>query len=261
MRRRTRVTLVQFAENGGDPAHNLEAMKQIVHEHRDSDLIVFPELALAGHAIAQEAPSRMMSAVHAVTKRDADAFDKYIAERSSRVIFGELREHFGRLYNAATYTNGTARASYFKTHVHWSEAFERGNDFPVVDTPLGPTGMLICFDAAFPEVPRILATKGAKAIVNISAIPSHFPLKYVHRRIVATSIYNQVFTLFANRTGDGFLGGSMVADPRGEVVALADEKQESLTVELDMSEVDVWREEEPLYPNRRPLLYKSLSEL
>lgn len=257
----TRVTLVQFESDGSDPAHNLEDMKNLVHEHRESDLIVFPELALAGHDIAQETISRMRSAIRAVTKEDAASFDRFIAERNSRVIFGELREHFGRLYNAATYTNGSTRASYFKTHVHWSEAFEPGTDFPVVETPLGPTGMLICFDAAFPEPARILATRGAKAIVNISAIPSHFPLKYVHRRMVAIAIQNQAYTFFVNRRGDGFLGGSVVVDPRGEVVALADEKQEALTVDVDMHQVDEWRQEEPLLANRRPLIYKQICEL
>ena len=261
MAKPTRVTLVQFAEDGSDPAHNLAAMKEIVRQHRESDLIVFPELALAGHAIAQEAPSRMLQAVRAVTREDMAAFDRFVASEGARVVFGELREHHGQLYNAATYTNGTSRASYFKTHVHWSEAFQPGTEFPVIDTPLGPTGMLICFDAAFPETPRILATRGAKALVNISAIPSHFPLKYVHRRLVASSIHNQVFTFFVNRTGDGFLGGSAIVDPRGEMVALADEKEPSITVDVDMGEVDVWRQEEPLFPNRRPLLYKSLSEL
>lgn len=259
--RPTRVTLVQFREDGADPAHNLAAMKDIVREHKDSDLIVFPELALAGHAISGEAASKQMRIVRAVTREDTEAFDKFVREIGARVVFGELREHYGRLYNAATYTNGTTRASYFKTHVHWSESFQSGSEFPVLDTPLGPTGMLICFDAAFPEVPRILATKGAKAIVNISAIPSHFPLKYVHRRLVGTAIHNQVAVLFANRTGDGFEGGSCVVDSRGEIVAMADEKQDALTVDVDMADVDAWRHEEPLLPNRRPLLYKALSEL
>lgn len=260
MSRRVRITLIQFDDDEDDPRANLEMMKQDVIKYSDSDLIVFPELALHGHDITHEHTAQIRTAYRAVTDAEIAEFHDYVREQGVTVIYGELIEKAGKLYNLATFSNGRDRISYAKTHVHWSEPFEAGTEFPVVPMFDVPIGMLICFDAAFPEVPRALALNGAKLIVNISAIPEHFPLKYVHRRLVACSMENQVFTLFANRIGDGFLGGSAVIDPRGETIAVADDKQEALTVEINLREVDEWREEEPLLANRRPHLYSALSK-
>ena len=237
---RKRVTLVQFSGDGHDPSGDLDAMVERVREHRASDLVVFPEFALRRNADPSEALRRLT--------REGPA-----------VVFGEIRERAGRLVNLATLADARGAGSYAKTHVHWTESFLPGSDFPVFESPLGPTGMLICYDAAFPEVARSLALGGAKAILNVSAIPDHFHLRHVHRRLVACSTYNQVYTFFVNRTGRGYLGGSAVVDPEGEVVAVADDRQESLTVDVDMSRVDAWREAEPTFAYRRPEVYGALA--
>lgn len=237
---KVRVTIVQTSGDGRDPSHDLEQMRAEVRAHRRSDLVVFPEFAL-----------RKVD--------DPVAAARTLAAEGPAVLYGELREEGERIRNLATFANGKAPKSYAKTHVHWTEAFEPGTDFPVVRTPLGPTGMLICFDAAFAEVPLALALRGAEAIVNLSAIPAHFPLRIVHRRLVACSVMNQVFTFFANRTGLGYLGGSAVVDPQGEVLAVAGEHDPSLTVEVDMSEVEAWRAAEPVRAYRRPSLYADVT--
>lgn len=239
VQRMTRVTLVQHSSDGRDVADDLEAVRAEVRAHRDSDLVIFPEFAV--RRTVDDLPARRL------------------ASEGPAVIFGEIREHGGRISNLATFADARGTLSYAKSHVHWTEAFTPGYEFPVADTPLGPTGMLICFDAAFAEVPASLALAGARAIVNLSAIPSHFPLKIVHRRLVACSVFNQVFTFFVNRTGSGFLGGSAVVDPQGEVLAVAGEHDRSLTVDVDMSEVDSWRAIEPVHAHRRPDLYGRLT--
>jgi len=258
MSSRVRVTLVQFRHTGGEFLENLHLFKEAILRHRGSDLIVFPESTLHRHSLTHETPTRIRTVLRGLPPEDLASIESFIADAGARVVYGNLVEREGRLYNVATYTDGHTRVDYEKTHVHWTEPFAPGTRFPVVETPLGPTGFVICYDAAFPEVPRLLALQGARAIVNISAIPDHFPLKYVHRRLVACSIENQVFTLFANRTGLGFSGGSAVVDPRGEIIALADDEQPHLTVEIDMSEVDAWRTEEPLFPHRRPDIYTDI---
>ncbi|MGO9875960.1 MAG: carbon-nitrogen hydrolase family protein [Acidimicrobiia bacterium] len=55
---------------------------------------------------------------------------------------------------------------YSKTHTADDEPFNtKGNDFPVVDTPFGRWGVLICMDRQLPETSRILAVKGAQLIL------------------------------------------------------------------------------------------------
>ena len=126
------------------------------------------------------------------------------------------------------------------------------------DTPLGKIGVTICFDAAFPEVWRVLALRGAAIIVNISAVPKSFPPRYMLRRLQGAAINNQVFVVFANRPGDYFSGHSAVFDPRGEIVAQAGEEEVVIRAEIDLGEMRRWREEELIYPNRRPLLYRDI---
>lgn len=241
VRLKTRVTLVQTSGDGRDPSQDLDCLLDELRAHRDSDLVVFPEFAI-------RQPTHSESAA------------RQLASVGPAVAFGELRVGPEGSRNLATYADALGTRSYAKTHVHWTEGFVPGTEYPVVDTPLGPTGMLICFDAAFAEVPLALSLGGAKAILNLSAIPSHFPLKIVHRRLVACSVLNQVFTFFVNRAGEGYLGGSAIVDPQGEIIALAGAQDRSLTMEIDMSEVDAWRAAEPVRAFRRPEMYGEIAK-
>jgi len=253
----TRITIVQLEEGAADPHENLRQMEREIRANAASDLIVFPELAVHGHEWVEEHGSPIQ-ALRGVGEGDTLALDRTIAECGTSVVYGKLLYLADQLHNLATFSNGRDHVSYAKTHVHWSERFTPGATFPIARQWKAPLGMLICFDAAFPEVPRLLALQGAEVIVNISAIPASFDLKHVHRRLVACSVQNQVYTIFANRAGEGFRGGSAVVDPRGDVVALAGERG-TLTVDIDLDEVRRWREEEPIFVHRRPEIYGDLA--
>lgn len=71
---------------------------------------------------------------------------------------------------------------------------------------------------------------------------------------------HQVFVVFANRAGRDYYGGSMVLDPHGDVVALAGEKKEILRAELDFASLERWRKEEAIFSQRRPKLYRLISD-
>lgn len=253
---RARITIVQ-SEEFGDARSNLERMRADVRANKGSDLIVFPELALHGHDWTL-GPASAYDALRGAGDELAHEVDALALEHATSLVYGEVQERDGRLYNLATYTDGRERTSYAKTHVHWSERFAPGEGFPIVRSFARPLGMLICYDAAFAEVPRMLALRGAELIVNVSAIPASFPLRHVHRRLVACSVQNQVFTVFANRAGAGFQGGSAVVSPEGELLAVAGEKG-TLTVDIDLDDVRRWRAEEPIFPHRRPQLYRDIA--
>lgn len=252
-----RVTIVQATDASHEPRLKLERMMKDVGAHASSDLIVFPELAMHGHWVSGGSPSDIQLALDAIGEDGIAEFHQTIADNSTSVVYGKLALRDGKLYNLATFTDGRTSVDYAKTHVHWSEVFEPGREFPVVRSFPVPIGMLICFDAAFPEVGRILALNGAQMIVNISAIPPSFSLEHVHRRLVACSAQNQLFTVFANRAGNGFLGGSAVVDPQGQMLAVAG-TDPTLTVDIDLSLVQRWREEEPHFLHRRPDIYGAL---
>ena len=260
MARPARVVIVQMDHDADAPGENVAYVRQAVERYRDRDLVVFPELALHGHSLAEAPRSEKHAAVSATPDEEVDALHDLIARCRANVVFGAIVERGGRMFNLGVYSDGARRVSYAKTHVHWSEGFDAGREFPVFDTPLGRMGMLICFDAAFPEVPRLLALQGARVIVNLSAIPASFPLEVVHRRLVACSVHNLTWTLFANRRGRGFLGGSAIVDPKGEIVAVAGERDETLEATIDVDAADLWRSQEPALDFRRPDLYAMLSK-
>ena len=46
-----------------------------------------------------------------------------------------------------------------------------GEQIKVFETSFGKIGVLICYEGMFPEVSRVMAAKGAKALINVSACP------------------------------------------------------------------------------------------
>ena len=233
-------------------------IKRIIADRSDRDLIVFPELILHGHP-SYEKPEgflyRKMKIAYGSISRDLYDF---VRRADARVIIGELKRHGERYYNAATYIDRSGRQQYIKTHVHWTENFTPGRNLTAFETPWGPTGVNICFDSAFSEVWRSLALKGAEVIVNISAVPATFPSENMWRRMSGAAVFNQVFVVYANRPGKYFSGGSAVFGPRGEIVAQAGSTETIMETEIDLDEAAGWREEEVLFENRRPLLYRGL---
>jgi N-carbamoylputrescine amidase len=133
-----------------------------------------------------------------------------------------------------------------------------GRELKIFDTPVGKIGITICFDGAFSEVWRVLALKGADVVVNISAVPKEFPVRYMWRRLSGAAIFNEVYVIYANRPGPVFSGHSAVFDPRGETITKAGRKETILEADIDLTEVDRWQEQEPIFPYRRPLLYREI---
>ena len=104
----------------------------------------------------------------------------------------------------------------------------------------------------------MLLLKGADLIVNISAVPGEFPVDYMWRRFVGAAIYNQVFVVYANRAGRFFSGHSAVFSPQGDILVSSGSKETIIEANIDLNEVHRWRNEEQIYPNRRPLLYREI---
>ena len=103
---------------------------------------------------------------------------------------------------------------------------------PVVDTPIGRLGSLICFDSNWPELWRALALKGAEVICNpTSEIHSNRrPYWYQAKRSHAAQ--NMLYVASANAGSEQFFPGapitgmnrghSALIDYNGELVAYAD---------------------------------------
>lgn len=139
-----------------------------------ADVVVLPELATSGYVFAsfEEAAAAAVTPDHAV-------FRDWAAEaaRGRATVIGGFCElgTDGLLYNAAAVVDGSGvRAVYRKTHLWDTEKriFTPGSaPPPVLDTPVGRLGVLICYDLEFPEMTRLLALAGAQLV----AVPTNWP--------------------------------------------------------------------------------------
>lgn len=252
------LCIAQINYNSANIHAHVERIKRIISENSECDLIVFPELVLHGHPSFERPEGFLYRKMKIVYRSVSKDLYRFVKEQDARVIIGELDRRGDRYYNVATYVDRETIQNYVKTHVHWTENFHPGRKITVFDTPLGKIGINICYDAAFTEVWRVAALSGALVVVNISAVPKHFPVRFMWRRMTGAAIFNEVFVVYANRPGDLFSGHSAVFDPQGECLVSAGEAETILHADIDLDKAKEWREAEPVMDHRRPLLYRSI---
>ncbi len=255
---RVRVAVLQLAAEPGEVAANLDRLVDLVEEHGpDADLVVAPELATTGYDLD------VLAARGRELAEPADgATGKRLQEVAARVgttlVVGFLEWDGEEVYDSLMVVGPSGLLGvYRKSHLYPPElaVFSAGGTLEVMDTPAGVVGPLVCFELAFPDVATTLALAGAQILV----IPSAVPLNYehlIHLRTRARAQDNQIFAIGCNMTGHGFAGRSLVADPRGEVLAEAGAEPTVLVAELDMAAARSERGREPSLQMRRPELYR-----
>lgn len=142
-----------------------------------------------------------------------------------------------------------------------SDTFTPGDAVTTFDTPWGTMGVAVCFDIRFPELFRAMAVRGARVIFlpaqfNMTTGPAHWELS-----LRARAVDNELFVVGASAArNQGFdyecWGHSLVADPFGSVIAQADESEQLLLAELDLSRVDQVRGQLPTFLHLRRELYE-----
>lgn len=174
----------------------------------------------------------------------------------------------GDLYNSSVLVDsaGEIVGVYRKTHLPWSltgwEKFymRPGSGFPVLETPLGRVGILLCYDRDFPEAARILALRGAELIL----LPNGASRSLVEmwQKVVSVRAYeNQVAILGCSLTGrtdvehHEFCGHSLYASPTGDILGSLGFEEGVLVVEHDRAAVESARRTRFMSRDRRPELY------
>lgn len=139
-----------------------------------ADVVVLPELATSGYVFESLDEARSL----AVTT-DHDVFARVtgvLAGSSAVAAFGFCERGRGGLVHnsAAVVTADGVLEVYRKTHLWDTEKqfFTPGTALPpVVDTPAGRIGVLVCYDLEFPEMTRHLGLQGADLVV----VPTNWP--------------------------------------------------------------------------------------
>jgi len=224
---------------------NLEAVVAIIEEHKcNSDLIVFPELALSGYMLQDK--------LH----EDAWKIEELntLADLSSNVDIAvgvALRD--GKLFrNAALYfSQGKLLSKHIKVHLPnygmFEEAryFEDGDSFEAFMAGDNKVSMLVCEDIWHESVHRELTALDPDLILVLAASPARgFTEDGLEIEQKWYAIIKQVAKecraelIFVNRVGFedglGFWGGSCVVDKQGTISKTLNKFETAIeTVEIE----------------------------
>jgi predicted amidohydrolase len=254
------AALVQAEPELGHKETNLRKMRKLVEGTR-ADLYIFGELYLTGYMCKDLFP-KLAEELSGPSVREAC---KIVQEAGSAIIFGmpERDEETGAIYNSSVLVPRDGEpTSYRKVYpanfgpFEELQYFRHGQELKVVDTEFGRIGLLICYDAFFPEVSKGLALRGAQVLACISAGPATSkPLFDVI--IPARAIENGCFFLYSNLVGTElnmvFQGGTQALGPRGEELGRAlDFKEDVVTCTVNPADVEVARNFRPTLRDTRP---------
>ncbi len=287
-----RLAIAQLRPHKGAYEENLCRLGALFREAggwaEPPDLMVAPETALTGYFLEGGVRDLAVSADH--------LFDDLARQHSDAkappfdVSLGFYEVHQNRLYNSAIYARlGGPDAGIRHVHrkvflptygVFDEERFvEAGRSVQAFDTTWGRAAILICEDAWHSFTPMLAALDGAQLIIVPSASPARGLVPgddnnagrpaSLNRwsRIVQDiagehGVYVALAQLVGFEGGKAFPGGSIVASPRGDLVAQGPIFEEALIpATLDFEEITRARADLPLLSDlemRLPHLLGSL---
>ena len=149
----------------------------------------------------------------------------------------------------------TELTGYEFLNLHYALRGDAVATFPWADTTVAPA---ICYDLRFPELFRAAVGQGAQVLAVIANWPA---VRQAHwtALLAARAIENQCYVVGCNRAGDDpanhYAGGSIVIDPRGNVVAGAGAAPCVLQAALDLPALRAYRQNFPALADIRRDLF------
>lgn len=278
-----KIAGVQMDVRLGDKAHNLNQIEYFAREAAatDAKLVVFPECAVTGYCFESlEEAMPFAEAFDNGTCQSVSRLQQICSELQIHIVAGMLERQAGsteedQLFNVCVCVgpNGLV-GKYRKTHLPklGVDHFATPGDHPyeVFQVDSVRIGMLICYDASFPEASRVLSLEGADLIV----LPTNWPFgaeptaDYV---INARASENKVYFISVDRIGlergFQFIGKSKICDIHGKNLDVADHANQAIIyAEIDPQEARNKRIQRApghsidRFKDRRPDLYGRVSD-
>ena len=230
-----KVAAVQMDIKISEKEQNLAKILENLEAAADAGakVVVFPECALTGYCFTSREEAMPMG--ESVPGPSTEKLARAAKDLGCTVVVGMLERDGDALYNAAAVIEprgilGTHRKLHMPClGIDW---FNNPGDrpFKIFASAHGKLGVNICFDCSFPESSRVLKLLGAQLL----AIPTNWPVKsdaWLHTpQMRATE--NHFYVIASNRVGEErgfrFAGHSMIVDVMGNVMAEADDQEETI---------------------------------
>lgn len=185
--------------------------------------------------------------------------------------FNERGAKAGRCYNTSMVfsPSGECLGAYRKIHLFdvdlssavcfvESATVQPGDDPCVVRSDLAVLGLTICYDLRFPELYRHLVSSGAEILTVPSAFTCPTGRDHWLPLLQARAIENQCFVLAPGQVGhhEGSggrqtYGHSVILDPWGDILAMADDGPGIALAEIDLERLRELRSSMPVLEHRR----------
>jgi N-carbamoylputrescine amidase len=209
-----------------------------------------------------------------------------LAQQFNVVIIASLFEKRAQgLYHNTTAVidaDGKYLGKYRKMHIpddpaYYEKFYFTPGDlgYKVFKTKYATIGVLICWDQWYPEAARITSLMGAEILFYPTAIgwatsqdeeTNKEQFNAWHTIQKSHAVANGVHVVGVNRVGTEqngemkFWGGSFVSNPFGNIIQEAShDKEETMVVEIDLSNTDKYRTHWPFLRDRRIDSYASIT--
>ncbi|XP_027342258.1 N-carbamoylputrescine amidase isoform X2 [Abrus precatorius] len=183
--------------------------------------------------------------------------------------------------------DGTDLGIYRKSHIPDGPGYEEkfyfnlgDTGFKVFQTKFAKIGVAICWDQWFPEAARAMVLQGAEILFYPTAIGSEPHDQSIDSRdhwkrvmqghaganlvplVASNRIGKEIIETEHGKSEITFYGNSFIAGPTGEIVSIADDKEEAVLIaQFDMDKIKSMRNCWGVFRDRRPDLYKVLLTL
>jgi predicted amidohydrolase len=247
------VAACQFEPTVGDVSANITRIEQIVENLAPATAFaVFPELCVSGYDL-DAVPDASTTVPGPMTDRLRD-----IARQSGIDLVVGLPEAVGDdVFNSLVYVSDQGVLEVYRKQELWGEEATRlaaGSGPTTVDTSVGRLGLMLCYDLNFPE----LALEYGAAECDLIAVSAAWRRSFnrdwqllCRARALDQTCYVIGSNHTGSQTGRKHAGESLIAGPRGDVIAKTTDGSTTASVRIAPTAIETAREKNPVQSSRR----------
>jgi predicted amidohydrolase len=226
-------------------------------EGQGLDLVVCPELFMSGYHVGP--------LLHELAEAADGGFSQQAAQLArtagTAIVYGYPERDGDSVFNSALAigADGTPLANHRKLAIppgseeSW---FAPGQGLTLFQLGGMTCGLLICYDAEFPEAVRAACLAGAEAVIVPTALSDQWD-QVADRVMPARAFENGCWVLYANHAGAenglAYHGGSCIVGPQGRDAARAGAAEQLITATIDAASVAAARARLPYFRDLQDL--------